>query len=861
MTRDGDTRRLPRRYPLFFASLLAFLVFAVTAAGNLGASTFDAGDGNPDVNGQETDWETNGLINCQSTPTVGCALDRPTGQTDDSFGQGADENEPNPAVVDGSIPNNKSDLTRFYVANERVGTDEFLYLAWERVQEPTGTTNMDFEFNKNKCVLTGTPPAPTADSLCSTNGITPARSAGDLLVMYDLSNGGVNPSISFSRWVTSGTPSQVCEAGNKLPCWGKRTPIANTGGQVNNVEGSINTATVTDDIAPGAPRPLDPRTFGEAAINLTGAGIFSQATCEGFGSAYLKSRSSDAFTSALKDFIAPIPVTIFNCGKIELRKALVPTSDPGRFDLFIKKGAGGTAGSVDSESNVGDGGTTGENQVLAGTYNVSETAAAGSGTNASDYTTSLACFDDDDGDGVKDGGEAPVGANGAGDVSVGIGDDVVCTFTNTRKTGKIEVVKDFDANSPASARANLFVKQGTTTVASRTDAADGDGTGEVTVPTGSYDISETQGSNTSFADYTTTVACVDEANGNASVTISGLASDNRSGTVSVAHNADVKCTFTNARKVGKIELVKDFDANSPSSARADLSIKQGGNLISGGFKDDAADGQGTGELTVPTGSYDISEAAGLGTDLADYNTTVQCVREETNPDTVLSLSGIATDNRAATVAVGDGHDVKCTFTNARKVGKIQLVKDFVGAPSSARADLFIKQGGTTISGGFANDVADGGGTAELTVPTGSYDISELAGHLNGTETDLADYVTSVTCVREETDPDTALTLSNVSTNNRSATVAVGDGQDVKCTFTNTRRTFTIVAFVCETTSGSPVLYASQVTLPAPGTAIKTATSAPGSATASDVCGMAANFPGKNTGNYAATVNIGVSPAP
>lgn len=54
-----------------------------------------------------------------------------------------------PSVIDGSIPNNKSDLTRLYVANQRVNSKEYLYLAWERAQEPTGTTNMDFEFNQS----------------------------------------------------------------------------------------------------------------------------------------------------------------------------------------------------------------------------------------------------------------------------------------------------------------------------------------------------------------------------------------------------------------------------------------------------------------------------------------------------------------------------------------------------------------------------------------------------------------------------------------------------------------------------------------------------------------------------------------
>lgn len=46
------------------------------------------------------------------------------------------------------------------------------------------------------------------------------------------------------------------------------------------------------------------------------------AVCTCFGRAYLKSRSPDSFTAALKDFTAPIPVEIDNCqpAAIKLRK-------------------------------------------------------------------------------------------------------------------------------------------------------------------------------------------------------------------------------------------------------------------------------------------------------------------------------------------------------------------------------------------------------------------------------------------------------------------------------------------------------------------------------------------------------------
>src|SRR5688500_1991759 len=47
------------------------------------------------------------------TVTENRKTDQPTGANDDSFGQGSKEDTPVPSVVDGSIPNNKSDLKTF----------------------------------------------------------------------------------------------------------------------------------------------------------------------------------------------------------------------------------------------------------------------------------------------------------------------------------------------------------------------------------------------------------------------------------------------------------------------------------------------------------------------------------------------------------------------------------------------------------------------------------------------------------------------------------------------------------------------------------------------------------------------------
>src|SRR5262245_42282044 len=229
-------------------------------------------------------------------------VDKPTGSTDDSFGQGSKEDTPSPSVVDGSIPNNKSDLKTFGVYLESNASGKFLNVFWNRVQDPTGTTNMDFEFNQS--------------STLSANGVTPVRTAGDALIQYDLTSGGTRPELFLSKWVTTGPGSQ-CEANNTTPCWGTRVNLTTSG----DATGSINTTPITAANSDGL-GALPARTFGEAQIDFDV--LAPPGKCVSFGSAYLKSRSSDSFTAALKDFIAPTPTNINNCARVIIRKQTDP---------------------------------------------------------------------------------------------------------------------------------------------------------------------------------------------------------------------------------------------------------------------------------------------------------------------------------------------------------------------------------------------------------------------------------------------------------------------------------------------------------------------------------------------------------
>jgi uncharacterized repeat protein (TIGR01451 family) len=215
--------------------------------------------------------------------------DLPTGTSDNSFGQGAKEDDENPTIVTGSIPNNKSDLSTFGVYLETAPNPNFLELFWTRVQSPQGTTNMDFELNQKFCDPNATP------TNCSTNGVTPLRTPGDKLITYDLSQGGTVPTISIRTWTGS--------------AWGPPVDLT----AANEALGSINTSAITAADSGGL-GSLDPLTFGEAAISFDALfGDLQSGQCGALGSAYLKSRSSDSFQAELKDFIAPESVSISNC--------------------------------------------------------------------------------------------------------------------------------------------------------------------------------------------------------------------------------------------------------------------------------------------------------------------------------------------------------------------------------------------------------------------------------------------------------------------------------------------------------------------------------------------------------------------
>jgi hypothetical protein len=494
-------------------ALVAGLAFAIIASGaSLPGSNFEIDtNANLKVDGAAPaiDWLAGGTGTGMRSGVITKA-DLPSGQNDDSFGNGTKEDTAVPSVVSGQIPNNKSDLRNFGVYLEQTPAGRFLNVFWHRVQEPTGTTNMDFEFNQSSTI--------------SANGKTPVRTAGDVLIQYDLSQGGTNPQLFISRWVTSGATSQ-CEASNSLPCWSTKQNLSQAGDAI----GSINTTAIPAAEADGL-GAISPRTFGEAQIDfdaLTGG----TGTCTSFGSAYLKSRSSDSFTSALKDFIAPTSVNLANCGQVIIRKETNPDENPNTTDFGFTKSINTSPATPNAFTLKDDGSQTYNNVLQGNGYTVTEDVPP-SGWDLQSIDCSVV--------GHPSIGVTPTIDLAARKVTFSIDsptDVVDCTYTNrARGTIVVEKITDDGQGSFDFTSGTLSPSPFTLT----TTAAGAGGKGSRTfsnLSPGSYDVAETVPNGWNLV----SSSCSDGSN---------------PATIGLSAGETVTCTFHDARERGAIQIEK-----------------------------------------------------------------------------------------------------------------------------------------------------------------------------------------------------------------------------------------------------------------------------------------------------------------
>jgi hypothetical protein len=326
--------------------------------------------------------------------------DTATGKNDSSYVGGTKEDDACATIGTGSIPNNKSDIKQFSVWQELgvpPGDPGYLHLFWTRVQDPTGTTLMDFELNQS-------------NTACSLNNPTKQRTVGDLLLEYRLAQGGTVATITLREW-----------NGN---AWGTAVDLSQSGKAL----GTINTTAILEADTGGL-GSLSARTFGEATIDLDV--IFKPGQCQSFGNAFVKSRSSDTFSSALKDVTPVLGINISNCGGVTIRKDIQPDDPNLKFDFTHTMANNGTF-------KLGDNGAQSFPEVVFGTYTVREKIEL----NPDYKLTEIDCS-------ASVGVTVPVNNIdlNAGTVTFTIDADtdrVDCKFINHKRGGAIKIVKTRD---------------------------------------------------------------------------------------------------------------------------------------------------------------------------------------------------------------------------------------------------------------------------------------------------------------------------------------------------------------------------------------------------------------------------------
>jgi hypothetical protein len=372
-----------------------------------------AGDPTPGT----VDWASLAHANIATDPEKR-RTDPVNGTGDNAYAGGAKEDDTCPGTKTDSIPPNKSDLLSFHVNQEAAsGTNKgFMNLAWSRVSEPEGTTLMDFEFNQK------TTPCGAGSPNVVRTGDGAGPLADDLLIEYSLSNGGSVATITARKWTgsawgtadTLSTPSAVC-GGN---------PCAEGTANQTNIPAAESDGLITSGVK-------EPRTFGEAQIDLRY--VFQSNSCTSFGNAMLKSRSSTAFDSALKDFVTPLNISVANCGEVVIRKETLPLDDP---DTSFSYTTLLDRASTDNPSfNLKDGQNQSYTDVIAGdNYTVTETNPA-----LPYVFKDLNCT----GTGVP--ANDPEGFEISGRTvtfDIDPGDKLDCTYRNEKPEGALKIVKN-----------------------------------------------------------------------------------------------------------------------------------------------------------------------------------------------------------------------------------------------------------------------------------------------------------------------------------------------------------------------------------------------------------------------------------
>lgn len=195
----------------------------------------------------------------------------------------------------------------------------------------------------------------------------------------------------------------------------------------------------------------------------------------------LKSRSSDSFTSQLKDFIRPASINLTNCGKVIIHKQTIPDEDPNTTDFGYTKSFGTDPATANTFTLKDDATQTFSNILFDSGYTVVEDVIPSN--YALDHVDCTASV-----------GVTP--SINAATVTFAINDDtdvLECTYFNKLQEGALRILKNSTKGGAVSNAGAVFAYDNSSVTDNGTGDEDSD-VGEVCVSgltPGDYTVNET----------------------------------------------------------------------------------------------------------------------------------------------------------------------------------------------------------------------------------------------------------------------------------------------------------------------------------------------------------------------------------
>jgi hypothetical protein len=506
----------------------------------LPGSSFQGGDGDQDDASPLVDWQE-----LQAAGAVEHSPD-PNAQ-DNAFKGGSKENEPGDwdfSAEAGGVNPGKANIRDAWSAVRQPDGNTFLYLGFTR-EEEDGTTFLTFELN--------------TDGRLWDNGRArvPCRRTGDVLISYEAQGNSVD--VVIQRWVTLSTdPTTGCAETGRLDEYTRFAPNV-------NAQGAINDAAIASRL-PGAYGGTIPEArFGEAALDL--ARLLAEGLgddCLSFRSVWMHSRSSTSESSNMQDYVAPRPLAVRTCsasGTKFFDRDADGIRDPGepgipRFLVFADYDEDGRLDRGEPRTVTDRRGRYVLHDIRPpdGTYRLRETLLRRPSATPAlivDWTCSYPIDGTPGGSGSAPNGRFPCAW---GPLDVGLVPDAGGRDFGNWVPARLTLRKEIEPAGDAG-RFDLLVN-GTVVVPA---AGDGART-TISVPPGTYDISEAGAAGTDAGAYRSTVECRRDSTQRGGVRFGAAFED-----LALAAGDRATCTFRNIRPGSPAVAIRKV---GPASAEA-----------------------------------------------------------------------------------------------------------------------------------------------------------------------------------------------------------------------------------------------------------------------------------------------------